>query len=444
MDSSEENLISFKKTSLRENDKVAIISRNSLDYAAAINICWKLNLTAVPLNINYPQKKIDGILTDIDCRYVLAGDDISIGFKHQKVFLIDELIKKKNDLVLKVFNEKLFLNLGNDSNIIYSSGSSDLPKAVLHNLSNHYYSALGANINMPLDKDSVYLVVLPFYHISGFSIIMRALISGSSIAVKPPGLSIADSAKRVNATHISLVPSQLYKMMGAKKDIDVLKKMKAILLGGSDVSDSLIEECFYHKLNIIRTYGLTELASQVSATSDNDSLKHLKTSGRVLRFRQLMIGKDDEVFVKGKTLFKGYLKDKKLRLTEPGWFATKDRGFIDSDGYLNITGRKDSMFTVKGANVYPEELEKQINSFEAVQESLVVNIEQPSKDNMIAAFIKAFGKVDKDKLKQFLGSRLEKQKIPKYFFDWPQEDGLKPNRKRFKEIAQHILDKKSP
>ncbi len=433
----------FNRASVKEHEKVAIIAKNSLEYAAAINLCWKMNLTAVPLNINFPQKKIDSILSGIDCRHVILGDDLDLRFKKDtKIFFISEQIKAQKELRLRLSNKKLSQCLDHDSNIIFTSGSSSSPKAVLHSISNHYYSALGANRNMPLGQDSVYLVALPFYHISGFSIIMRALLSGASIAVKIPGFSIAETAKKVNATHISLVASQLFEMMHDQKSIKVLKSMEAILLGGSRVSDSLVEECFYHRLNIYRTYGLTEMSSQVCATANKDSLDHLKTSGRTLKYRQFTIGKNNEVLVRGKTLFKGYLKNNKIEIIpKSGWFHTKDTGFIDEEGYLNITGRMDSMFTFKGTKIYPEEVEKQINAFEYIIDSLVINIEERENENSIIAFIKTSGALDKNELLKFLKKRLEKQKIPKYFLDWPKEKNLKPDRDRFKEIAIKRLSK---
>jgi o-succinylbenzoate---CoA ligase len=433
----------FYRTSVKKNEKVAIIAKNSLEYAEAINLCWKMGLIAVPLNIHFPQQKIDAILSENDCSYVLMGKDIVLRLKKDcKIFFIHELFQRQKGHRLRLSNKNISKYLENDANIIYTSGSSSSPKAVLHCIGNHYYSALGANRNMPINESSVYLVALPFYHISGFSIIMRTILSGSYISVKIPGFSIAESAKEVNATHISLVPSQLSEMMDDQKSIRVLQNMQAVLLGGARVSDALMEECFYHKINIFRTYGLTEMSSQVCTTSDHDSLAHLKTSGKVLRHRQLSIAKDHEVLVRGKTLFKGYLKNNKLQSTPASdWFHTKDIGFIDHEGYLHVTGRMDAMFTYKGINIYPEELERHINSFTCIIDSLVIDLDVGKEDPVIVAFIKTSGVFDKRVFLTFLRARIEKQKMPRYFLDWPKEDGLKPDRNRFRQMAKKIISK---
>ncbi len=433
----------FTRTSVKKNEKVAIIAKNSLQYAQAINLCWKMGMIAVPLNINFPQKKMDAILSENNCSHVLIGKEFSLRLKKDcNVFFIHDLFQREKENRCRLSNKGISKCLESDASIIHTSGSSSSPKAVLHSIGNHYYSALGANRNMAINKSSVYLVALPFYHISGLSIIMRTLLSSSCISVKIPGFSITESAKKVNATHISLVPSQLSELMGDQKSIRVLQNMQAVLLGGARVSDALIEECFYHKINIYRTYGLTEMSSQVCTTSDHDSLGHLKTSGKVLRHRQLSIGKDHEVLVRGKTLFKGYLKNNKLESTPASdWFHTKDSGFIDQEGYLHITGRMDAMFTCKGINIYPEELEKQINSFACVIDSLVIDLDVGKEDPAIVAFIKMSGLLDKHKFLIFLKERIEKQKMPRYFLDWPQEDNVKPDRKHFREIAGKILRK---
>ena len=188
------------------------------------------------------------------------------------------------------------------------------------------------------------------------------------------------------------------------------------------------------------------MASQITCTLRNDTLEHLKTSGRVLKYRELRIDESGEISVNGKTLFKGYLEKDTLSVREilikpfdkEGWFKTGDVGSLDEEGYLNVYGRKDLMFIYKGENIFPEEIENVLKELKKIDDALVVPVSMGREGQIPAAFLKSkdYQNLDFNSIRKSLLYKIESFKIPEIFLKWPQnETSFKPDRKKFEKIA---------
>ncbi|MCL5985090.1 MAG: o-succinylbenzoate--CoA ligase [Actinobacteria bacterium] len=437
---------SLKKIKAEPGEKLAILSNNCPQFALLVQACWELGIIVVPVSLKYPYKKTYSILRNIKCTKVIIEDDLNYQDSPLiKSFLLKDLVKIKNFEFCILKLGKLNKPLDNPSNIIFSSGTQDSPKAILHTIQNHYYSALGSHENIYFGREHNWLASLPMYHISGFSILMRSMLNEGGIGFYTPKIPIDKAISELNITHISLVPAQLYQLLEDKEAITKLGNLKAILLGGASIPFNLIERALSFNLPIYKSYGSTEMASQISTTKPGDGIEHLKTSGKVLNYRELKVASDQEILVKGKTLFRGYLEGEKLvsPFNEDGWFKTGDLGYLDEDHYLNITGRKDSMFISGGENVYPEEIEAELETIPGVINSMVVPIRHPEYGEVPVAFIKAerFEKLDVEFIKKTLSGSIENFKIPKYFFDWPEKltTDIKPSRNILKKIATDLI-----
>ena len=115
----------------------------------------------------------------------------------------------------------------------------------------------------------------------------------------------ASSIAGLGATHVSLVSTQLLRLL--REDTE-LAGLKAVLMGGGPVSASLVDEAVLRGLPIHTSYGLTEMASQVTTTPPGASLEALRTAGRVLPEREVSISEEGEILVRGETLFAGYVE----------------------------------------------------------------------------------------------------------------------------------------
>lgn len=438
----------LKTRGFKAGDRIAILSKNSIEYVILLMAIIRMKAVAVPLSIRYPINQIIDLLFDINCKNILYSDEIHSRSKQAGInFLrMNQLIDTEKRDNQPAINEKIFLD--QDATIIFTSGSTSFPKAVLHTFGNHYFSALGSNQNISFQKGNKWLLSLPLYHVGGLAILFRALIGGGSVIIPDKIDSLSDSILKFQPTHISLVSTQLYRLMNDRKAIDHLKKMKAILLGGSSIPTNLIQKSIENDFPIFTSYGSTEMASQITTTLPNEKVEKLNTSGKLLGYHQLKIT-NGEILVKGDALFKGYISGGKINsnLDSKGWFATGDLGFLDSEGYLTTTERKDNMFISGAENIHPEEIEKELCEMEGVKEAIVVPVKNEEYGNRPIAFIDIAGKFPERKFfDRFLEKKIPRFKIPDYFFPLPDEKqnaDIKPNRLTLKKLAEEIILKES-
>ena len=255
--------------------------------------------------------------------------------------------------------------------------------------------------------------------------------------VIPTDRDLISAIERSQATHISLVPAQLCRMLEDPKNHPVLRSLKCILLGGSAIGEHLIERSLSLGFPVYLSYGLTEMSSQVATGKPVDA----KTPcAKVLPYRQMRIAPDGEILVKGETLFKGYVVGPRLHLplTSDGWFQTGDLGVLDAQGCLTVLGRKDNMFISGGENIQPEEIERALLAIKGVEQAVVVPKEDKEFGHRPVAFVKFHGQaIGPGYLTDILKKELPRFKIPIAFYIWPEmiEQGMKITRH---ELSRHL------
>jgi O-succinylbenzoic acid--CoA ligase len=406
-------------------DRVAILSENQIAYPIIFFALIKLGAVAVPINTRFPEAQILDSLAKIDCSKIILSSDFSIyKFGDLETISTDTLISLDASDNYSLDTDFLTDYSNYDASIIFTSGSSGNPKAVLHTLGNHLYSAEGSNENIEYLLDDSWLVALPLYHVGGISILFRAILSGTTVILSDANKSLIDNINQHKPTHVSLVSAQLTELINDKNAVNVLQKMKAILLGGSAVPQALIEKSHALNLKIYTTYGSTEMSSQVTTTAPGDSLDRLYTSGKLLNHREMKIADDGEILVRGDTLFRGYIENGMIDpARDPeGFFHTDDIGKIDEFGCLNVVGRKDNMFISGGENIQPEEIEDALLKIEGVADAAVVPIPDAQYGFRPIAFIKLEDSPFSIKeLPGILSEKIAKYKIPVAFIDYPKD-----------------------
>ena len=322
--------------------------------------------------------------------------------------------------------------------IIFTSGSSGAPKAALHTFGNHYHSALGSNTNIALRPGDRWLHSLPLYHVGGLSILFRCMLAGATVALPQPGTSLGESIAGLGATHVSLVSTQLSWLL---REDAYLVGLEAVLMGGGPVPPSLVDEALARGLPLHTSYGLTEMASQVTTTLPGASIEELRTAGRVLPNREVSISKSGEILVRGETLFAGYVEGEEpdRPLDAEGWFHTRDLGEIDESGYLRVGGRMDNLFISGGENIQPEEIEEVLCRLDGIDEAVVVPVLDEEFGARPVAFVRAAGRMPEE-LARKLEPLLPRFKIPISFHPWPEEArrGMKADRAVLREWARRM------
>jgi len=445
----------MKQNELKGSKSVAVLSANPDAALQAIIYLINKGIIVIPLDNLLSGRKIASYLEAVGCSEIVTDGNLPSDFDYNcRISNISEIDSDEKSGMNSHIIRDIFYDFESarhrKTTIIFTSGSTNTPKAVLHTLENHYYSSLGSNENIKFEKEDKWLIVLPLYHISGISVIFRAALSGGKIAIKEKEMDIAEALRRNKPTHISLVPHQLNQLLDDGKNIDILRKMKAILLGGAGVPVHLIEQSFEYGLNLFVSYGSTEMCSQITCTKSRDTLKHLRTSGCLLGYREIKINEKGNILVKGKTLFAGYIirndQDNNLmlkrELDNEGYFNTGDNGFLDYEGYLHVAGRKDTSFKFKAEKIYPEEIEKIFSKIKGVHEAIVVPYKKNDYEKIPVIFLKIDdqGKENFKFIKEKAKEELEPYKFPRYFLKWPYNfHVLKPPRKEMEKTAQEII-----
>lgn len=332
------------------------------------------------------------------------------------------------------------LDLDLAATVVFTSGSTGVPKAALHTFGNHYHSALGSNANITLSLGDRWLLSLPLYHVGGLSIVFRCLLASATIALPGPEAPLDQSIVDLGATHVSLVATQLQRLLQKNTKTGGLK---AALLGGGPAPETLLREAVAEGVPIHTSYGLTEMASQVTATPPGATPEELRTSGETLAYREVSLSGGGEVLVRGKTLFAGYAEGDEVDrpLDADGWFHTGDLGEFDDKGNLRIRGRLDNLFISGGENIQPEEIEAALERIEDVERAIVVPVSDREFGERPVAFVQARGGLIPRNLADKLGEILPRFKLPVAFYEWPEDastGAMKPDRESFRGRASRL------
>lgn len=431
----------LKETGCEPGERVALCLAPDWQYLVLILALLSEGMVACPISTRLPAQGLKAYLDHIQCTKLLirCSENEAVGL--QGIALLDPKAVIDHGVQAEGCAGIASIPMHQPATIIFTSGSSGRPKAVLHTYGNHYFSALGSNANIPLGIGNRWLLSLPLYHVGGLSILFRCMLSGAAIVVPHRSASIEQAIADYDVTHVSMVSTQLARLMYSERGSGLLRQLQAILLGGSAMPTTLLKEAYASKLPVYVSYGLTEMASQVTTTARTIPPAKRYTSGKPLEHREVKVGDDGEILVRGKTLFTGYVEgcEVALPVDQAGWFATGDIGHLDADGYLTVIGRKDNMFISGGENIQPEEIEAVLLTLNEVEQAIVVPIPDVKWGFRPVGFIKPKrGRVAPDALVAFLESQLPRFKIPVAFYEWPVEDmpGIKVSRAYFRNLAR--------
>ncbi|MBX7258223.1 MAG: o-succinylbenzoate--CoA ligase [Candidatus Hydrogenedentes bacterium] len=420
-------------------DRVAIAAASSASYVLILHACFQLGAVACPLNTRLPRQALSELIQSIGAMALLVDEYFSvIKLGHIATLRVEHLIEEAYEGAAPAPPH----SLNRPATVVSSSGSTGTPKHVLHSYANHWFNASASNENIPVEPGDRWLLSLPLFHVSGLGILFRCMLGGGTVVVPGIGEALEDSIPAHRITHVSLVATQLFRLLRSRSGREALRRLRVILLGGSSIPAPLIREAKDQNLPIYVSYGLTEMASQVSTSRRDAPLEALLSSGKPLVPNTVTVAPDKEVMVRGRTLFMGYLEGSVIRLPlgEDGWFATGDLGRFDEDGNLHILGRKDNMFISGGENVHPEEIERHLCRAPGVVQALVVPVPCPEFGVRPAAFVRMDERhlLDPRELEAALLDGLPKFMVPVLFLPWPDDNesaGIKDNRGLFAELA---------
>ena len=224
-----------------------------------------------------------------------------------------------------------------------------------------------------VEEEDNWLVVLPMFHVSGLSIILRTLYNGTRATIREKFSEpvVLDALEKEEVTMVSLVPTVLQRIV----DQITAPKLRAILLGGEFIPMPLLQECVQRNLPVYKTYGMSETFAQSTTFSVRDYPRKLASVGYPLDGVTIEIRNPDEegvgeVWISSPMLMKGYLNKEPIA----GAFNTDDIGYVDDDGFLYLLNRRKDIIISGGENIYPKEIEDVLYGMKDIKECAVVPI----------------------------------------------------------------------
>jgi O-succinylbenzoic acid--CoA ligase len=287
--------------------------------------------------------------------------------------------------------------------IVFTSGSAGSPKGVRLTHANLAASVVASVDAVDHVHDDRWLAHLPLFHIGGAMIPLRSAAVGATVLLEP-GFDAVRSGQLLatgQANIASMVAQTLESTLAVS---DQFGGVKAVLVGGGPVPEDLVQRAVARGLPALRTYGMTETASQV-ATERRPGEGLTAVTGAELRVR------GDRVEVRGPMVSPGYLGDSDRAADE--WFQTGDRGEVDANGRLAVLGRADTVVITGGENVSPEEVEAVIRCHPGVADVVVVGLPDPRWGSMLVAVYE--GDAGAGELDRHVRYRLAGFKVPKWW-----------------------------
>lgn len=273
--------------------------------------------------------------------------------------------------------------------------------------------------------------VLPLHHVSGLMAWLRCALTGGEYrpldwkeveAGRPPVLP-----EKPEGWMISLVPTQLERLLHSDAAIIWLKGIRLILLGGGPSRPGLLEKAAAARLPVSLGYGMTETAAMVTALRPGEFLAGGRSCGTALPHATVKIGAGETIVLGGDSLFRGYHP----QWREKGDFETEDRGRLDEHGHLYVAGRRDEVIITGGEKVDPAEIENVLRGSGEFSEVVVLGLPDTHWGQQVVAVYPGNAHPDFHKVIGVMG-RLAVHKRPKHYIPlvgpWPANAQGKVNR----------------
>jgi O-succinylbenzoic acid--CoA ligase len=335
--------------------------------------------------------------------------------------------------------------------MIPTGGSSGQIKFAIHTWETLTASVQGFTEYFQLKQVNSFCV-LPLHHVSGLMQFMRSFTTGGKLAIQPfKAVELGQILKiKQSEFFISLVPTQLQRLLQNPELTEWLSQFNTVLLGGAPAWNELLEKARFHRIRLAPTYGMTETASQITTLKPDDFLNGKVSSGQILPHAKVTIRNQQSeilnynqvgsITIHAQSLALGYYPKNRENQTD---FQVDDLGFLDEQGHLNIVGRNSDKIITGGENIYPAEIESAIQSTQMVADICVIGI--PDKhwgQALTAIYIPKKSDTSALKIQTLLKDKLSKFKIPKYWIpqpNLPRNSQGKINRQQLQQIATEFL-----
>ncbi len=424
---------------LRPGEIVAICAFNTSAYAVVAHAVWRAGGTLVTVNPLFTSDEMLHQLSDAGARYlVAAGDVLDRALPAARQAGVEEIFAIGAADAIPPFTSLADANLPppeldvnptqDTALILYSSGTTGLPKGVMlthHNLKAAALQLLSGDLAR---QEDVLVAVSPFFHVVGLHGILNLGIIAGATTVIVQRFDVRAFLQAIQDYRISsafLTPPVVNELIKnpAVDDYD-LSSLRNILCAAAPLGPEA-EEAAAERLGCIvrQGYGMTEATGPVSTNlvAADGTIRHgsvgqlvpsteVKVAG-LADGKELEPGETGEILVRGPQVMKGYLNNSEatsVALEPDGWLHTGDVGFADAEGFLTIVDRVKEIIKYKAYQVAPAEIEAVLGTHAAVSDVAVVPSPDADSGELPKAFVvlKPEAQADADELMAYVSERV--------------------------------------
>jgi acyl-CoA synthetase (AMP-forming)/AMP-acid ligase II len=395
---------------LRKGDKVALMLHNSYQTARLLIGVMYAGYTVAPLNLLSQKTQLEYVLGHSDAVLAFTSEALeprlrealeSLGREVQVVVIEADSAEALRDPLhaqapaLHQANPELHdLSEDDDALLMYTSGTTGVPKGVLHTHRSVVAGGVYTSSAHRLGAGDRVLCALPLYHINGQIVTTVApLVHGGSV-VMPHRFSVSHYWALVaqhRCTWINVVPTIIAYLMNAPEprvaglDVSCVKFCRS----ASAPLPPELHRAFEAKfgIGIIETFGMTETNAPCFTNPYEPHLRRIGSPGQAYGNEAKIVdpatgatlpaGAAGEIMVRGDNVMKAYYKDPATTaktLHADGWMHSGDLGYMDEDGFVYVTGRIKELIIKGGENIAPREIDEALLKHPAVLEAAAVGI----------------------------------------------------------------------
>ncbi len=427
---------------VNKGDRVVVQVDKSIDAVLLYLACLRAGAIYVPLNTAYTPAEVAYFLenaapalfvctpskrAELDAVAAEAGVPkvLSLGLRGEGDLLQAAAAAESSQVVVEVTSDEL-------AAILYTSGTTGRSKGAMLSHGNLASNAQVLHDYWHWQRDDVLLHALPIFHVHGLFVALHcALLGGSRVIFMPRYETDAVMARLPDATVMMGVPT-FYTRLLERSDFgkETCRAMRLFISGSAPLLAEIHRE-FEARTGhrILERYGMTEAGMITSNPYAGDRVAGTVgyplpgVQARVTdeQGKELPQGEPGVLEIKGPNVFSGYWQMPEKSAAEfriVGWFITGDISVMDEDGRVSIVGRAKDLIISGGFNVYPKEIETQIDQLPGIRESAVVGVPHPDFGEGVTAVVVKDGDVElsEESVIAALGDRLARFKQPKRVF----------------------------
>jgi O-succinylbenzoic acid--CoA ligase len=285
--------------------------------------------------------------------------------------------------------------------VIATSGSTGQPKGVELSAPALLHSARASLARIGAAAGERWLCCLPTTHIAGIQVLIRSIVSETEPVVA--GRLDADVMNASGCAHVSIVPTQLRRLLAGKRPPSAWAGgFRSVLLGGAAAPAGLVEAARRAGIPVVTTYGMSETCG--GCVYDGVPLDGVSAGP----------GDDGRIRITGPVLFSGYRlrPDLTMAALDGAWFVTSDLGAVDASGRLTVRGRADDVINTGGEKVVAAEVAGAIETCPGVSEAAVVGRPDAEWGERVTAVVVPVNPADPPSLDLLCRHVLER--LPRY------------------------------